>query len=40
MALVGLLFVFFILIVAIVLAAFPPERIAQWMTKGSKKKEP
>jgi hypothetical protein len=38
MALAGLLVVFFILIVAIVLAAFPPHRIAEWMAKGDKKK--
>jgi hypothetical protein len=38
MALVGLLLVFFIVIVAIALAAFPPHRIAEWMAKGDKKK--
>jgi hypothetical protein len=39
MALAGLLLVFFIAIVAIVLAAFPPHRIAEWLTSGSKDKK-
>jgi len=38
MALVALLLVFLIVIVAIVLVAFPPHRIAEWLTKGAKKK--
>ena len=39
MALAALLFVFFIAIVAIVLAAFPPQRIAEWLTSGDKNKK-
>jgi len=38
MALAGLLFVFFIVIIAIALAVFPAHRVAEWMTKGDKKK--
>jgi hypothetical protein len=38
MALLGLLIVFFIVIVAIAFAAFPPHRVAEWLTKGGKKK--
>jgi hypothetical protein len=38
MALAVLLFVFFIVIVAIALVAFPPQRIAEWLTKGARKK--
>jgi hypothetical protein len=37
MALAALLLVFFIAIVAIVLVAFPPQRIAEWLTKDKKK---
>jgi hypothetical protein len=37
MELVALLFVLFIVVVAIALAVFPPHRIAEWLTKGSKK---
>jgi cbb3-type cytochrome oxidase subunit 3 len=36
MALFFLLFVFFIVLVALVLWAFPPTRIAEWLT-GKKK---
>lgn len=39
MALAVLLFVFFIAIVAIVLVAFPPQRIAEWLTSGKDKKK-
>jgi len=39
MALAALLFVFFIAIVAIVLAAFPPHRIAEWLTTSKDKKK-
>jgi hypothetical protein len=38
MALAVLLFVFLIVILAVALVAFPPQRIAEWLTKGSKKK--
>jgi cbb3-type cytochrome oxidase subunit 3 len=33
MALAALLFVFFIVAVAIVLFAFPPNKIVEWMSK-------
>jgi hypothetical protein len=36
MALVALLFVFFIVMVAIVLFAFPPNKIVEWMSKKDK----
>jgi hypothetical protein len=36
LALVFLLFVFFIVIAAIVLWAFPPEKIVAWMARGKK----
>jgi hypothetical protein len=39
MALAALLFVLFIAVVAIVLAAFPPNRIAEWLTTGNKDKK-
>jgi len=39
MALAALLIVFLVVIVAIVLAAFPPHRIAEWMTSGDKNKK-
>ena len=39
MALAALLFVFLIVCAAIVLAAFPPHRIAEWLTSGDKKKK-
>jgi hypothetical protein len=38
MALAVLLFVFLIVILAVALVAFPPQRIAERLTKGSKKK--
>jgi hypothetical protein len=38
MALFVLLVVFFFVIVAIVLFAFPPHRIAEWLGRGSNKK--
>jgi len=38
MALAALLFVFFIVILAVAFVAFPPQRIAEWLTKGAKKK--
>jgi hypothetical protein len=38
MALAILLFVFFVVILAVALVAFPPQRIAEWLTKGAKKK--
>jgi hypothetical protein len=38
MALFFLLFVFFIVIAAIVLFAFPPHRIAEWLGRSSNKK--
>jgi hypothetical protein len=37
-ALVILLFVFLVVILAVVLVAFPPQRIAEWLTKSAKKK--
>jgi hypothetical protein len=37
LALFFLLMVFFIVIMAIVLVAFPPQRIAEWLTKSKKK---
>jgi hypothetical protein len=36
MALVGLLAVFFVVMVAIVLFAFPPNKIVEWMSKKDK----
>jgi hypothetical protein len=39
MALAALLFVFFITVVAIALAVFPPHRIAEWMASGDKNKK-
>jgi hypothetical protein len=39
MALAGLLLIFFIAIVAIVLFAFPPQRIAEWLTGNKDKKK-
>jgi hypothetical protein len=36
MALAGLLFVFFIVVVAIALFAFPPNKIVEWMSKKDK----
>jgi hypothetical protein len=38
MALFFLLFVFFVVIAAIVLFAFPPHRIAEWLGRSSNKK--
>lgn len=38
MALAVLLFVFLIVVAAIAMAVFPPHRIAEWLTKGDKKK--
>jgi hypothetical protein len=38
MALALLLLVFFIVILAVAFAAFPPQRIAEWLTKGDKNK--
>jgi hypothetical protein len=38
MALAVLLFVFLILIIAIAATVFPPHRIAEWLTRGDKKK--
>jgi hypothetical protein len=37
LALAFLLLVFLFVIAAIVLAAFPPHRMAEWLTKGKKK---
>jgi hypothetical protein len=37
LALVFLLIVFLIVIAAVVLAAFPPHRVAEWLTKSKKK---
>jgi hypothetical protein len=38
MALAVLLFVFLVVIAAVVLAAFPPHRVAEWLTRGDRKK--
>jgi len=36
MALAGLIFVFFIVCVAITLFAFPPNKIVEWLSKKNK----
>jgi cbb3-type cytochrome oxidase subunit 3 len=38
LALFFLLLVLFIVILAVVFMAFPPQRVAEWLTRGSKKK--
>ena len=37
MALAGLLFVLFIVVLAIAFTVFPPHRVAEWLTKDKKK---
>jgi hypothetical protein len=39
MALAALLFVFFITVVAIALAVFPPHRLVEWFGSGNKNKK-